>query len=126
MHHIIFTTSCSLVDTALQMYFRFSVVNNPSIQGEAIDGALEGEDDETKIDQEVAMVIAELGLVMVGQGSVRKTGSICIRFLLNPLHSLSSQPSAFQDGKQVPVAGAASSSEADLEKRLADLRKSDL
>ncbi len=67
------------------MHFRFSVVTNPLIQGEAIDSALEGEDDETKIDQEVAMVIAELGLVMVGQGSVRKTGSICIRFLLNPL-----------------------------------------
>jgi hypothetical protein len=102
-------------------------VNNALMQGEAIDSALEGEDDETKIESEVAMVIAELGLVMVGQSSVRKTGSIRIRFPLNPLHSLSSQPSAFQDGKPVPVAAAAaSSSEADLEKRLADLRKSDL
>lgn len=55
------------------------------MQGEAIDSALEGEDDETKIESEVAMVIAELGLVMVGQGSVRKTGSVRIRFPLNPL-----------------------------------------
>ncbi len=65
-------------------------------QGEAIDSALEGEDDESRIDAEVAMVIAELGIGM-GTTEVPKT--------------------------KVPQAGAAVD---DLEKRLEDLRKGDL
>jgi hypothetical protein len=32
------------------------------VQGEAVDGALEGEDDEQRIDDQVALVIAELGI----------------------------------------------------------------
>jgi hypothetical protein len=67
-------------------------------QGEAIDSALEGEDDESRIESEVAMVIAELGIGM-GSGEVPKTQT------------------------KVPQAGAAVD---DLEKRLEDLRKGDL
>jgi hypothetical protein len=51
-------------------------------QGEAIDSALEGEDDESKIEQEVSMVIAELQLVMVGQGSVRYSSPTSFYLLL--------------------------------------------
>jgi hypothetical protein len=68
-------------------------------QGEAIDGALEGEDDESRIDTEVAMVIAELGIGLSTGEPVPKTKA------------------------PAQAAGAAAD---DLEKRLEDLRKGDL
>jgi hypothetical protein len=41
------------------------------VQGEAVDSALEGEDDEQRIDDQVALVIAELGIAMKSTDDVR-------------------------------------------------------
>ncbi len=86
-------------DPSLPAFLCISVRHFETIfaQGEAIDSALEGEDDESRIDAEVAMVIAELGIGISTGDSVPKT--------------------------KVPQAGAAVD---DLEKRLEDLRKGDL
>ncbi len=44
---------------------------NTISQGEAIDEALEGEDDEQKADDQVALVMAELGIDLLGKETVR-------------------------------------------------------
>jgi hypothetical protein len=44
-------------------------------QGEAMDSALEGEDDETKIDHIVAVVTGDLQLVVAGQALARNSSS---------------------------------------------------
>ena len=61
-----FRCSCQRLYSKLR---QLSQSNTP--QGEAIDDALEGEDDEQKIDDQVALVIAELGIDLLGKGPVR-------------------------------------------------------
>ncbi len=53
------------------------------VQGESIDGALEGDDDEQRIDDQVALVIAELGIAMKTTDDVRTSpmGSFVLVFV---------------------------------------------
>jgi hypothetical protein len=50
------------------------------LQGDAIDSALEGEDDEQRVDDQVALILGELGIEVLGGNQVRNPVSLSTRY----------------------------------------------